>query len=93
MKTFSIFNRIRKDQTPDRQLLRQKELSILLGVIFGLFGLLTGAYASYLANSVTIFSEILKNPGLTAAVIISFICVKKVNAGRAEGYDYGHGKL
>lgn len=72
---------------------RDKETSILLGVIFGIFGLGTGVFAALSANSMVIFSEILKNAGLTAAIFISWLCVRKVNIGKSEGYDYGHGKL
>ena len=74
-------------------LLQQKERSILLGVILGLFGLATGFFAALSANSTTILSEVLKNAGITIAVILSWLSLRKVRVGKTEGYNYGYGKL
>jgi len=70
-----------------------KEKSILLGFILGLFGLVTGIIAAVIANSVTLESEILKNAGLTTAVFLAYLSIRKVNRGKTEGYNYGYGKL
>jgi len=72
---------------------QQKERSILLGVILGLFGLATGLFAALSANSTAILSEVLKNTGLTIAVLLSWLSLRKVHRGKTEGYDYGYGKL
>lgn len=72
---------------------REKEKSILLGLILGIFGLITGIVAAIIANSITLESEILKNIGLVTAVFLSYLSVRKVNRGKTEGYNYGYGKL
>jgi len=72
---------------------KAKEHSILLGLILGLFGLVTGIIAAIIANSLTLESEILKNIGLVTAVFLSYLSIRKVNRGKTEGYNYGYGKL
>jgi ferrous-iron efflux pump FieF len=72
---------------------RAKERSILLGLILGIFGLVTGVIAAVIANSLTLESEILKNIGLVTAVFLSYLSIRKVNRGKTEGYNYGYGKL
>ena len=72
---------------------KDKEKSILLGLLLGIFGLITGIIAAIIANSVTLESEILKNIGLVTAVFLSYLSVRKVNRGKTEGYNYGYGKL
>jgi len=72
---------------------KAKEHSILLGLILGIFGLVTGIIAAVIANSLTLESEILKNIGLVTAVFLSYLSIRKVNRGRTEGYNYGYGKL
>jgi cation diffusion facilitator family transporter len=72
---------------------KDKERSILLGLLLGIFGLITGVIAAVIANSLTLESEILKNIGLVTAVFLSYLSIRKVNRGRTEGYNYGYGKL
>jgi len=72
---------------------QQKERPILLGVIFGLFGLVTGLSAALSANSTAILSEVLKNAGLIIAVFLSWLSLRKVHIRKTEGYNYGYGKL
>lgn len=72
---------------------KDKEHSIMLGLILGIFGLATGIVAAVIANSLTLESEILKNIGLVTAVFLSYLSIRKVNRGRTEGYNYGYGKL
>jgi len=72
---------------------KAKERSILLGLILGIFGLVTGIIAAIIANSVTLESEILKNAGLATAVFLSYLSIRKINRGKTEGYNYGYGKL
>ncbi|MDD5495095.1 MAG: cation transporter, partial [Dehalococcoidia bacterium] len=72
---------------------KAKERSILLGLMLGIFGLVTGIIAAIIANSVTLESEILKNAGLATAVFLSYLSIRKINRGKTEGYNYGYGKL
>jgi ferrous-iron efflux pump FieF len=72
---------------------KEKERSIFLGFLLGIFGLMTGIVAAIIANSITLESEILKNVGLSTAVFLSYLSVRKVNRGKTEGYNYGYGKL
>lgn len=72
---------------------KEKENSILHGFILGIIGLMTGIVAAIIANSITLESEILKNVGLSTAVFLSYLSIRKVNRGKTEGYNYGYGKL
>lgn len=84
---------MKNGRSAKHSLSQQKEHSILLGVILGLFGLATGLFAAFTSNSTAILSEVLKNTGLTAAVILSWLSLRKVRVGKTEGYNYGYGKL
>jgi len=82
-----------KEKTKPVNHSKAKEQSILLGLILGIFGLITGIIAAIIANSLTLESEILKNIGLVTAVFLSYLSIRKVNRGKTEGYNYGYGKL
>jgi len=82
-----------KERTGKPVLSEQKEHSILIGFLFGLFGLGTGLIAAMSADSTTIFSEVLKNSGLTVAVFLAWLSLRKVHMGKTEGYNYGYGKF
>ena len=84
---------MKKGKWTKPSLSQQKERSIMLGFVFGLFGLITGVFAGLSANSTAIFSEVLKNTGLTMAVFLSWLSLRKVRIGKTEGYNYGYGKL
>jgi ferrous-iron efflux pump FieF len=82
-----------KGKLAKHSLSQQKEQSILIGVILSLFGLATGLFAALSANSTAILSEVLKNVGLTIAVILSWLSLRKIHVGKSEAYNYGIGKL
>lgn len=84
---------MKKGKSAKHSLLQKKEHSIRLGVILGLFGLATGLFAAFTSNSTAVLSEVLKNAGLTAAVVMSWLSLRKVRLGKTEGYNYGYGKL
>ncbi len=88
-----IIGTMKKGKSIKPSLSQQKERSILLGVILGLFGLATGFFAALSANSTALLSEVLKNTGLTIAVFLSWLSLRKVRLGKTEGYNYGYGKL
>src|SRR4030042_2013702 len=88
-----ITGKMKREKPIKPSLSQQKERSILLGVILGLFGLVTGLFAALSANSTAILSEVLKNAGLTIAVLLSWLSLRKVRVGKTEGYNYGYGKL
>jgi len=88
-----IIGTMEKGKSIKPSLSQQKERSILLGVVLGLFGLVTGLFAALFANSTAVLSEVLKNASLTVAVFLSWLSLRKVNVGKTEGYNYGYGKL
>jgi len=72
---------------------QEKEHSIVLGLLVGLFGLLPGIVTIILSNSMTLLSDVLKNGGLVLAIFLSWLSIRKVSRGKNLGYDYGYGKL
>lgn len=64
------------------------------------FNFLTGAlsfslkiFATSIANSVTLFSDLLRSGGDTLAAFLSWLTMRRIAAGKALAYDYGYGKL
>jgi ferrous-iron efflux pump FieF len=72
---------------------QEKEHSVMLGLVVGLFGLLPSVFIMLLANSTTLLSEVLKDSGLVLAIFLSWLSIRKVSKGKNLGYDYGYGKM
>jgi len=49
--------------------------------------------AALLSNSLTIFTDLLRNVGETVACFFAWITMRRIAAGKAVAYEYGHGKL
>lgn len=72
---------------------QEKERAVLVGVILGLTGIALEAVAFWLSGSLTVESDLLKNVGLSTAVFLSYLSIRKASRGKTEGFNYGYGKL
>lgn len=72
---------------------KEKERSILTGMLFGLSALVPDLIAVIMANSVMLLSDLLKSGSETAATFLSWLAVRKVRQGKSFDYNYGQGKL
>ncbi len=84
---------IKRFFSPSRSSYEAKQRSILSGLIFGIFGLLPAIAVIILANSLTVFSDLLRNVGVVFAIFFSWLTIKKVDKGKNALYNYGYGKL
>ena len=72
---------------------KEKQRSVFISFLLGLIGLLMGITVMILSNSVTVFSDLLRNISLFVAVFVSWLAVRKVAKGVTPFYNYGYGKL
>ena len=72
---------------------QEKQSSIFVSFLLGLIGLLMGVTVMVLSNSVTVFSDLLRNISLFVAVLVSWLAVRRVAKGVTPNYNYGYGKL
>jgi cation diffusion facilitator family transporter len=72
---------------------QEKQSSIFVSFLLGLIGLLMGVTVMVLSNSVTVFSDLLRNISLFVAVLVSWLAVRRVAKGVTPHYNYGYGKL
>jgi ferrous-iron efflux pump FieF len=79
--------------SPSRSSYEAKQRSILSGLVFGVFGLASAVVVFVLANSLTVFSDLLRNVGVVFAIFFSWMTVKKVDKGKNQVYNYGYGKM
>jgi ferrous-iron efflux pump FieF len=70
-----------------------KQNAILMSLVFGIFGLIPGLVVVIMANSLTVFTDLLRNLGLVFATLFSFITIRKVAKGKTQEYNYGYGKM
>ena len=49
--------------------------------------------AALLSNSLTIFTDLLRNIGETIACFFAWMTMRRIATGKAVAYEYGHGKL
>ena len=55
-----------------------KQRSVFMSFLLGLIGLLMGVTVMVLSNSVTVFSDLLRNISLFIAVFVSWLAVRRV---------------
>ncbi len=72
---------------------KEKERSILIGLCFGLLALIPNVFTVILANSVMLFSDLLKTGSETVATFLSWLAIRKANQGKSFDYNYGQGKI
>jgi len=72
---------------------QEKQRSVFISFILGIIGLLMGITVMVLSNSVTVFSDLLRNFSLFVAVFVSWLAVRRVAKGVTPFYNYGYGKL
>ncbi len=78
---------------PSRSSYEEKQRSILAGLLFGLIGLFPAIAVVILANSLTVFSDLLRNVGVVFAIFFSWMTVRKATKGKNFLYNYGYGKI
>jgi ferrous-iron efflux pump FieF len=79
--------------TKSKSSYQTKQNSILIGLIFGVVGLFPAIVVVIMANSLTVFSDLLRNVGLVFATLFSWITIRKVAKGQTLAYNYGYGKM
>lgn len=84
---------IKRFFSPSRSSYESKQRSILAGLVFGVIGLFPAIVVVILANSLTVFSDLLRNIGVVLAVFFSWVTVQKVAKGKNPVYNYGYGKM
>jgi len=72
---------------------QEKQRSVFVSFLLGLIGLVMGITVTVLSNSVTVFSDLLRNLSLFVAVLVSWLAVRRVAKGVTPFYNYGYGKL
>lgn len=72
---------------------QEKQRSVFMSFLLGLIGLLMGVTVMVLSNSVTVFSDLLRNISLFIAVFVSWLAIRRVAKGVTPDYNYGYGKL
>jgi ferrous-iron efflux pump FieF len=70
-----------------------KQRSILIGLIFGVIGLVPAIVVVVLANSLTVLSDLLRNVGVVFAILFSWLTVRRIAVGKNPLYNYGYGKM
>lgn len=93
MRTLVHINIVKGFLSGARSSYEEKQRSILISLIFGLFGLLPAIAIVILSNSLTVFADLLKNVGLVAAIFVSWLAVRRTRRGKTASYNYGYGKL
>jgi len=78
---------------PSRSSYEAKQRSILIGLLFNVFGLIPAIVVVVMAQSLTVFSDLLRNVGIVFAVFFSWLTVQRVNKGKSPLYNYGYGKM
>lgn len=81
-----LFSRSKSNQ-------QTKQRSVLYGLVFGTIMLFPAMLVFILSNSLTLFSEILRNAGLTLALFFSWLTLRRIAKGKTNTYNYGYGKL
>ena len=71
----------------------EKERSILISLIVDFVLILPDVAAAVLANSITLYVDVLKCVNELIATLLSWLTLRKISKGRAAFYDYGFGKL
>lgn len=65
----------------------------LLAVIATFVGLVPTVYATYVSNSITLFSDFLRCLAEFIAVLLAWIILKKISRSDRVAYNYGFGKF
>ena len=72
---------------------KEKERSVLNGLLLGATALAMGIVAAIMGNSVVLIVETFRGASETTANFLSYMSLRKVNQGSSSQYNYGYGKL
>ncbi|MBN1191783.1 MAG: cation diffusion facilitator family transporter [Dehalococcoidales bacterium] len=88
-----IIKFIRGFFSPSKSSYESKQRSILTGLLFGIIGLFPAIAIVIVANSLTVFSDLLRNVGVVFAIFFSWMTIQKIAKGKNAVYNYGYGKM
>jgi ferrous-iron efflux pump FieF len=88
-----MIKKIKSLFSPSRSSYEAKQRSIVIGLIFGIFGLIPAIVIVIMANSLTVLSDLLRNVGMVFAIFFSWLTVQRVAQGKNPIYNYGYGKM
>jgi len=69
------------------------ERSVRFNFLNGTLSFSLKIFATSIANSVTLFSDLLRSGSDTFAGLLSWLTMRRIATGKALAYDYGYGKL
>lgn len=72
---------------------RSKERYVLLAFLVGVLNFSLKLVSTVIGNSVTQFTDLLRNAGDTFACMLTWLTVRRIRRGKLLTYDYGFGKL
>jgi len=72
---------------------RSKERYVLVALLVGVLNFGLKLVSTVIGNSVTQFTDLLRNAGDTFAVMLTYLTVRRIRSGKLLTYDYGFGKL
>lgn len=72
---------------------RSKERYVLLAFLVGVLNFVLKLVSTVIGNSVTQFTDLLRNAGDTFACMLTWLTVRRIRTGKLLTYDYGFGKL
>lgn len=78
---------------PRRHFDRQREQSILIGWVLGIFSICPDIVVTILTHSITVLTDVFRTGTDTLASFLSWLTMRKVAHGHDARYNYGYGKL
>ncbi|MBN8549787.1 MAG: cation diffusion facilitator family transporter [Deltaproteobacteria bacterium] len=80
-------------ENSDGILAAKKERALRIGVLTTFASLLPTAYATYISNSVILFTDLLRCAVEFCAILLAWILLRHVARGDRSRFNYGYGKL
>lgn len=71
----------------------KKQRALLVAVVTTFFSLIPTAYATFVSNSVILFTDLLRCAVEFCAILLAFLILRSVSHGDKSRFNYGYGKL